>query len=156
MTDDNIIGLDGRQAAQLRTDQADRETREEIVRQKLMIVGFELQPGMVPGSYTIAHPHPPQPHYLNGWRDLSLEQVEDATSDIEIGQDPPFGCGTLGAVTAGKPWRLGLAECYVERLDALKHYYYALTDMRADLVSIREGLSSAESSRASSLTSTRR
>jgi hypothetical protein len=40
---------------------------------------------------------------------------------------------------------LGLAECYVERLDALKHYYYTLTDMRADLVSIREGLSSAES-----------
>jgi hypothetical protein len=50
MTDDNIIGLDGRQAAQLRTDQADREKREEIVRQKLKIVGFELQPGMVPGS----------------------------------------------------------------------------------------------------------
>jgi hypothetical protein len=148
--------LDGRQAAQLRTDQADREKREEIVRQKLKIVGFELQPGMVPGSYTIAHPHPPQPHYLNGWRDLSLEQVEDATSVIEIGQDPRFGCGTLRAVTAGKHWRLGLAECYVERLDALKHYYYALTDMRADLVSIREGLSSAESSRASSLTSTRR
>jgi hypothetical protein len=37
----------------------------------------------------------------------------------------------------GKPWRLGLPE----RLDALKHYYYALSDMQADLVSIREGLS---------------
>jgi hypothetical protein len=33
-----------------------------------------------------------------------------------------------------------------ERLDALKHYYYALTDMRADLVSVREGLSCTESS----------
>jgi len=38
-----------------------------------------------------------------------------------------------------------LPECYVERLDALKHYYYALSDLRADLVSIREGLSSPES-----------
>ena len=100
---------------------------------------------MVPGSYTIAHPHPPQPAYLNGWRDLSLEQVEDATSDIEIGQDPRFGCGSLRAVRVGKPWRQGLPDCYVERLDVLKHYYYALSDMRADLVSIREGLSSAES-----------
>ena len=79
--------------------------------------------------------------YLKGWRHLSLDQVEDATSDIEIGQDPRFGCGELRAVRFGKPWRLGLPECYVERLDALKHYYYALSDMRADLVSIREGLS---------------
>jgi hypothetical protein len=31
MTDDNIIGIDGRQAAQLRTDQAEREKREEIL-----------------------------------------------------------------------------------------------------------------------------
>jgi hypothetical protein len=61
MTDDNIIGIDGRQAAQLRTDQAEREKREEIVRAKLKCVGFKLQPGMVPPSYTIAHPHPPQP-----------------------------------------------------------------------------------------------
>jgi hypothetical protein len=29
----------------------------------------------------------------------------------------------------------------------LKHHYYALSDMRADLVSIREGLSSAEAQR---------
>ena len=100
---------------------------------------------MAPGTYTIAHPHPPQPPYLNGWGDLSLEQVEDATSDIEIGQDPRFGCGTLKAVRFGKPWRLGLPDCYVERLDALKHHYYALSDMRADLMSIREGLSSPES-----------
>jgi hypothetical protein len=71
--------------------------------------------------------------------------VEDATSDIDVGQDPRFGCGELRAVRFGKPWRLGLPDCYVERLDALKHYYYTLTDMRADLVSIREGLSSAES-----------
>jgi hypothetical protein len=49
-------------------------------------------------------------------------------------------------VRVGKPWRLGLPDCYVERLDALKHYYYALSDMRADLVSIREGLSTTESS----------
>jgi hypothetical protein len=48
---------------------------------------------------------------------------------------------------AGKPWRQGLPDCYVERLDALKHYYYVLFDMRADLVSIREGLSSPESQR---------
>jgi hypothetical protein len=48
MTDDNIIGIDGRQAAQLRTDQAEREKREEIVRTKLKCVGFKLQPGMVP------------------------------------------------------------------------------------------------------------
>jgi hypothetical protein len=91
MTDDNIIGIDGWQAAQLRAGQAEREKREEILRQKLKCLGFELQPEMVPGTYTIAHPHPPQPSYLNGWRDLSLEQVEDATSDIEIGQDPCFG-----------------------------------------------------------------
>jgi hypothetical protein len=74
-----------------------------------------------------------------------LEQVEDATLDIDVGQDPRFGCGTLKAVRTGKPWRLGLPERYVERLDALRHYYYALSDMRADLVSIREGLSSPES-----------
>src|SRR5215469_6981956 len=78
-------------------------------------------------------------------RDLSLEQVEDATSDIEIGQDPRFGCGALRAVRVGTLWRQGLPECYVERLDALKHHYYALSDMRADLMSIREGLSSPES-----------
>jgi hypothetical protein len=95
MTDDNIIGIDGREAAQLRTDQAAREKREQILRQKLKCVGFELRPGNAPGTYTIAHPPPPP--YLNGWRDLSLEQVEDATSDIEIGQDPRFGCGALRA-----------------------------------------------------------
>src|SRR5262249_11314448 len=36
-----------------------------------------------------------------------------------------------------------LPECYVERLDALKSYYYELCDMRADLVSKR-GLSTPE------------
>jgi hypothetical protein len=76
-----------------------------------------------------------------------LDQAEDATSDIDVGQDPRFGCGTLRAVRFGKPWRLGLPECYVERLDALKHYYYALSDMRADLVSVREALSSPEAQR---------
>jgi hypothetical protein len=50
-------------------------------------------------------------------------------------------------VRAGKPWRQGLPECYVERLEALKHYYYELCDMRADLVSIREGLSSPDAQR---------
>ena len=40
-----------------------------------------------------------------------------------------------------------MPECYVERLDALRHCYNALSDMRADLVSIREGLSSAEAQR---------
>ena len=145
MTDDNIIGIDGRQAVELRKDQAEREAREEILRQKLKCLGFELRAGMVPDSYAIAHPHPPQLPYLNGWRDLSLEQVEDATSDIEIGQDPRFGCGALKAVRVGKPWRVGLPDCYVERLDALKHYYYELSDMRADLVSTREGLSGPES-----------
>jgi hypothetical protein len=44
-------------------------------------------------------------------------------------------------VRAGKSWRQGLPDSYVERLDALKRYYYDLCDMRADLVSIREGLS---------------
>jgi hypothetical protein len=44
MTDDNIIGIDGRQAVQLRKDQAEREKREEILRQKLKCLGFELQP----------------------------------------------------------------------------------------------------------------
>jgi hypothetical protein len=73
--------------------------------------------------------------------------VEDATSDIDVGKDPRFGCGTLRTVRVGKPWRQGLPECYLERLDALKHYYYALNDMRADLVSIREGLSSPETQR---------
>jgi hypothetical protein len=75
-----------------------------------------------------------------------LDQAEDATSDIDVGQDPRFGCGTLRAVRFGKSWRLGLPECYVERLDALKHYYHALSDMRADLLSVREGLSCTESS----------
>jgi hypothetical protein len=28
--------------------------------------GLELQPGNAPGTYTIAHPHPPQSSYLNG------------------------------------------------------------------------------------------
>jgi hypothetical protein len=36
MTDDNIIGIDGRQAVELRKDQAEREQREEILKQKLM------------------------------------------------------------------------------------------------------------------------
>src|SRR6516165_11414342 len=140
MTEDNIIGIDGRQAVELRKDQAEREAREEILRQKLKCEGLELRSGNAPGTYTIAHPHPPQPPYLNGWGDLSLEQVEDATSDIEIGQDPRFGSGELRAVRAGKSWRLGLPARYVERLDALKSYYYELSDMRADLVTIREGL----------------
>jgi hypothetical protein len=35
MADDNIIGIDGRQAAELREDQAGREKREETLRQKL-------------------------------------------------------------------------------------------------------------------------
>jgi hypothetical protein len=48
MTDDNIIGIDGRQAVQLRKDQAEREKREEILRQKLKCLGFELQPGNAP------------------------------------------------------------------------------------------------------------
>ena len=61
--------------------------------------------------------------YLKGWRHLSLDQVEDATSDIDVGQDPRFGCGTLRAVRAGKPWRQGLPDCYVGRLDALKRHY---------------------------------
>jgi hypothetical protein len=91
MADDNIIGIDGRQAAQLREDQAQREKREETIRAKLKCLGFELRSGNIPGSYTIAHPHPAQPPYLNGWRDISLDQVEDATSDIDLGQDPRFG-----------------------------------------------------------------
>jgi hypothetical protein len=33
------------------------------------------------------------------------------------------------------------SRCYVERLDALKHDYYALSDMRFKLANIREGLS---------------
>jgi hypothetical protein len=76
MTDDNIIGIDGRQPAQLRNDQAEREKREDILRQKFKCEGLELRPGNAPGTYTIAHPYPPQPPYLNGWRDLSLEQVD--------------------------------------------------------------------------------
>ena len=83
MTDDNVIGIDGRQAVELRKDQAEREAREEILRQKLKCEGLELRPGNAPGTYTIAHPHRPQPP-----RDLSLDQVEDATSDIDVGQDP--------------------------------------------------------------------
>jgi hypothetical protein len=43
MTDDNIIGIDGRPAVELRTDQAEREAREEILRQKLKCVGFETE-----------------------------------------------------------------------------------------------------------------
>jgi hypothetical protein len=44
MTDDNMLGIDGRQAAQLRKDLAEREKREEVLRQKLKCVGFKLQP----------------------------------------------------------------------------------------------------------------
>jgi hypothetical protein len=75
-----------------------------------------------------------------------LEQVEDATSDIEVGQDPRFGCGELRAVRVGKPWRQRLPDSFVERLDALKHHYYALSDMRADLVTAREDLPTIEQS----------
>ena len=66
MTVANVIGIDGRQAVELRKDQAERERREEILRQKLKCEGLELQPGNAPGTYTIAHPHPPQSSYLNG------------------------------------------------------------------------------------------
>jgi hypothetical protein len=55
----------------------------------------ELGPGDALGT------HPAQPQCLNGWPRLSLDQVEDATSDIEMGQDPRFGCGTLRAVRFG-------------------------------------------------------
>ena len=58
MTDDNIIGMDGRQAVELRKDQAEREQREEILRQKLKCEGLVLEPGNAPGTYTIGHPHP--------------------------------------------------------------------------------------------------
>jgi hypothetical protein len=106
MSDDNIIGIDGREAAQLRTDQAAREKREEILRQKLKIVGFVLQPGNAPGTYT-AHPHPPQPPYLKGWRDLSLEQVDDATSDIERTSSYANHRGSRGVA---KGWASGAAS----------------------------------------------
>jgi hypothetical protein len=91
MTDDNIIGIDGRQAVELRKDQAEREKREEILRQKLKCEGLELRPGNASSTYTIAHPHPPQPPYLKGWRDLSLEQPRSAlrlryTESCEGGQ----------------------------------------------------------------------
>jgi hypothetical protein len=105
MTDDNIIGIDGRQPAELRKDQAERQKGEEIL--KIEVLRIRAPPGNDPESYTIAHPQ--QPPYLNGWRDLSLEQVEDATSDIDVGQDPRFGCGALRAVRVGKPWRLRAA-----------------------------------------------
>jgi hypothetical protein len=42
MTDDNMIGIDGRQSAQLE-DQTQREQREDILRQKLKCVGFETE-----------------------------------------------------------------------------------------------------------------
>ena len=45
MSDDNIIGIDGRQAVELRKDQTEREKREEILRQKLKCEGLELRPG---------------------------------------------------------------------------------------------------------------
>jgi hypothetical protein len=50
-------------------------------------------------------------------------------------------------VTFGKPWRQGLPESFVERLDALKTYRDDLRDMRSDLANIREGLSSPEARR---------
>ena len=62
MSDNNIIGIDGRQPVELREDQAKREKREEILRQKLKCEGLELRPGNAPGT-SIAHPHPPQPPY---------------------------------------------------------------------------------------------
>jgi hypothetical protein len=115
MTDDNVVGIDGRHAVQLRKNQAEREEREQILRQKLKCLSLELQPGNAPGSYTIAHPHPPQPPYLNnGWHELSLDQVEDATSDIDVGQDPRFGCGELKAVTVRAPGVLRRAPRRVE------------------------------------------
>jgi hypothetical protein len=38
MADDNIIGIDGRQAVELREDQAQREKREEILRQEIEVL----------------------------------------------------------------------------------------------------------------------
>jgi hypothetical protein len=53
MIDDNIIGIDGRQAGELRKDQAEREQREQTLRQKLKCEGLELRPGNAPGTYTM-------------------------------------------------------------------------------------------------------
>jgi hypothetical protein len=57
--------------------------------------------------------------YLHGWRDLSLEQAEDATSDIDARQDPRFGCGTLRAVRVGKPWRRPEAQRLIDEHPSL-------------------------------------
>jgi C-terminal processing protease CtpA/Prc len=38
MTDDNIIGIDGRQAVQLRKDQAEREKREENTQTEIEVL----------------------------------------------------------------------------------------------------------------------
>jgi hypothetical protein len=51
MTDDNIVGIDGRQAAQLRNDQAEREQREEILRQKLKCAISRMAICMTPITY---------------------------------------------------------------------------------------------------------
>jgi hypothetical protein len=88
MPDDNIIGIDGRQPVQLREDQAQREKREEVLRQKLKCLSLELQAGNAPGTYTIAHPHPPQPPYLNGWRDLTWGDLCQGLKPLSFGSLP--------------------------------------------------------------------
>jgi hypothetical protein len=45
MTDDDIIGIDGRQPVELRADKAAREKREDILSQKLTCLEFELRSG---------------------------------------------------------------------------------------------------------------
>jgi hypothetical protein len=81
MTDNNIIGIDGRQAVEVRKDHQERESREKLLKKKLKRVGLALEPENVPGRYRIVDTRPPQPH-LEAWRDLSIDQVEDAATGI--------------------------------------------------------------------------
>src|SRR5215472_4076576 len=104
MTDDNIIGIDGWQAAQLRTDQAEREKREETLRQKLKCLSLELRAGMIPGSYTIAHPHPPQPSYLNGWRDLATRSLFVGSVGFVASPSPAADLSTRPDVVGSQTW----------------------------------------------------
>jgi uncharacterized protein YndB with AHSA1/START domain len=51
--------------------------------------------GVVDCQVLAVEPNKTLSYTWGSWRDLSLEQVEDATSEIDVGQDSRFRCGRL-------------------------------------------------------------
>jgi hypothetical protein len=143
--DDNIIWIDGRLPDQLYKDHQDREKREKLRRKRLKRIGLELWPENAPGGYRIAQPQPPQPEHPDASRDLSLDQMEDATSNIDIREGQTVR-GGLRTATVGKPWRQQLPQCHLNRLEELKKYYDDVAQMRLGMESFRDELSNPENS----------